>query len=228
MHRRFIALCAAAGLLTASAARADLKISELYFDSPSNDLPNEYIEFKGTPSLSLNNYYLVILENEVIAAGSIDHIFDLSGKTMGTNGYMVLRMNGAQHTGFAPGTNVQERSAASAMATRPAEAPSGSTRPAFQVRDKSRTADSPRFWFTSPAESAPARDRPPQAGSILTSTPATTDSTPTLTIPLREPSTCLMMALRNGKSSTASGKTKSARMTKPFELMPRSIFPPPS
>jgi hypothetical protein len=88
----------------AVAAQAQLRISELYFDSPGGDFGNEYIELRGAPGLSLDNHYLVILENEIGSAGNIDNVFDLGGQTMGTNGFLLFRMRNAEHSGIAPGT----------------------------------------------------------------------------------------------------------------------------
>ena len=46
-----------------AAARGDLYINEIFFDPPgSGDNSQEYIELRGTPNMSLDNHYLVLLE----------------------------------------------------------------------------------------------------------------------------------------------------------------------
>ncbi len=87
-----------------SSASADVFLNEIYFDSPSTDKPNEYIELRGTAGMSLANHYLVILENELGAAGQIDNVFNLGSRSLGANGFLLLRMKSAQHTGIAAGT----------------------------------------------------------------------------------------------------------------------------
>ena len=70
-------------------------INEIYFDPPSgSDVLYEYIELRGTANQSLDDYYLIFLENENNAlntgtAGSIEMIFDLSGQTFGSSSMRV-------------------------------------------------------------------------------------------------------------------------------------------
>ncbi len=72
-------------------------INEIYFDPPSSgDNSHEYIELRGTPGMALDNYYLIILESEggilsTLDQGSIDLIFDLNGRSFGSNGFLTLR-----------------------------------------------------------------------------------------------------------------------------------------
>ncbi|MEM1026886.1 MAG: hypothetical protein AAGJ38_02280 [Planctomycetota bacterium] len=81
---------------------AELYLNELYFDPPgsSGDDVFEYIELRGTPGMSLDNHYLLFLESEgqeggngaiTGSAGELDAWFDLSGQTMGSNGFLTLR-----------------------------------------------------------------------------------------------------------------------------------------
>lgn len=88
-----------------------LWINEIFFDPPSNrDDKEEYIELRGVPGMSLDNYFLLFIENEnnannTGAAGVIDNVFDLSGKTIGSNGFMLLRQKASPYTSIAPGTS---------------------------------------------------------------------------------------------------------------------------
>jgi len=92
-------------LLTASPL-----INEIYFDPPGGgDAISEYVELRGTPSQSLNNTYLIFLENEndVLNLGNpgmVERFFDLGGKSIGSNGFLTLRQNGNPYT-VAPGTS---------------------------------------------------------------------------------------------------------------------------
>ncbi len=68
----------------AKVAPADVYINEIFFNPPSTlDLTSEYIELRGTPSMSLANHYLIFIENadnsfHTGSAGNIEHIFNLS------------------------------------------------------------------------------------------------------------------------------------------------------
>lgn len=97
--------------LAASAQAAGLSsplISEIYFNPPGgNDVALnglEYIELAGPNSGSLNNHYLVFLENEnnedntnIPGPGKVERIFDLNGMSFGSNGYMVLAMSNSPY-----------------------------------------------------------------------------------------------------------------------------------
>ncbi len=85
-------------------------INEIYFDPPGSggDLAYEYIELRGTPSMSLDDHYLIFLENEnnVLNTGNpgtIDTMFDLSGESFGSNGFLTLRQQSTPFT-VTPGT----------------------------------------------------------------------------------------------------------------------------
>ena len=91
-----------ASVLAASpAAEADLYTNEIFFD-PGGDgveLRDEFIELRGTPGMSLANHFLLFIENEdnvtkTGGAGQIDNIFDLGSASMGSNGFLTLRMGG--------------------------------------------------------------------------------------------------------------------------------------
>ncbi len=88
---------------------ADIYINEIYFDPPGGlDVNSEYIELRGTPNKSLDGIFLILVENEDNIfnnghSGELDRVFDLSGYTLGSNGYLILRQAGNPYT-VAPGT----------------------------------------------------------------------------------------------------------------------------
>ena len=95
----------------ASTATADAFINEIYFDPPhsSGDVNQEYIELRGTPGMSLDNYYLILLENENTSldngsTGTVEFIVDLNGRSFGSNGFLTLRQKNSPYTHIAPGT----------------------------------------------------------------------------------------------------------------------------
>ena len=97
--------------MIAGSARAELYINEIYFDPPhsSGDVNQEYIELRGTPNMSLDNHYLILLENENTSlddgtAGQVEFIVDLNGRAMGSNGFLTLRQKGSPYTHIAAGT----------------------------------------------------------------------------------------------------------------------------
>ena len=99
-------LSAALSLVNLSSANAQIYINEIFFNPPSSDAPNEYIELRGTPGLTVGaGNYLLFLEGDATAStvagarpGDIHGLFDLSSKTFGSNGYMVLRQNSSPYT----------------------------------------------------------------------------------------------------------------------------------
>jgi hypothetical protein len=85
-----LALCAAA-----SGVRADEYINEILFNPPGGDPPNEYVELRGAPgSTFAAGTYLVGIEADGGAAGGgpgdVQNVFDLSGRSFGANGFLVL------------------------------------------------------------------------------------------------------------------------------------------
>lgn len=98
-------------LCHSSPAAAQFYINEIFFNPGGGalDSRDEYIELRGTPGASLDNVYLIILENELPGmsatnrAGTIENIFDLNTRSMGTNGFLTLREKGSLYT-VAPGT----------------------------------------------------------------------------------------------------------------------------
>ena len=95
-------------------------INEIYFDPPASSDPfNEYIELRGTPNMSLNNFYLVFLENENNALntgnpGAVERYFDFTGQSFGSNGFLTLRQKNNPYSAPAPGTTDLVNSGSSA------------------------------------------------------------------------------------------------------------------
>ena len=73
-------------------ARADVVINEILFNPPTGDLTNEFIELRGTPNLVLpQGTYLLGVEGDARGnPGTIQNRFDLSGRRLGQNGFLVL------------------------------------------------------------------------------------------------------------------------------------------
>jgi hypothetical protein len=71
-------------------------ISEILFNPPGNlDAPNEYLEIRGTPNSTVPpGTYLISVEGNTNGnPGTIQNVFDLSGRTIGGNGFLVLLQN---------------------------------------------------------------------------------------------------------------------------------------
>ncbi len=82
---------AAFGLLGFTCA-GQTYLSEVLFEPPGSDLPNQYIELRGTPNLTLapGTYLVTVAGDAGGDPGTIQNVFDLSGKLMGGNGFLVL------------------------------------------------------------------------------------------------------------------------------------------
>ena len=85
-------------------ALAELYINEIFFDpgGGGDDTKDEYIELRGTPSMSLADHYLIVVESEdnaggTGAAGEIENIFDFNvadggnPASIGSNGFLTIR-----------------------------------------------------------------------------------------------------------------------------------------
>ncbi|MEM8864617.1 MAG: PEP-CTERM sorting domain-containing protein [Planctomycetota bacterium] len=91
-------------------AHAELFINEIFWDPPSagGDLDSEYIELRGTPGASLDDHFLIFLESEGNDnSGNIDNIFNLSGMTLGSNGFLSLRQKDNPYSVIAGGNNLE-------------------------------------------------------------------------------------------------------------------------
>ena len=82
-------------LAHAVAARAQVWISEILFNPPGNDAPNEYVELRGTPNLTLaaGTYFLAVNGESNNNPGTIINVIDLSGRRIGGNGFLLLLPN---------------------------------------------------------------------------------------------------------------------------------------
>jgi hypothetical protein len=67
-------------------------LSEILFEPPGADLPNQYIEIRGTPNgiLAPGTYVVAVAGDAGDGPGTIQNVFDLSGKVVGGNGFLVL------------------------------------------------------------------------------------------------------------------------------------------
>lgn len=74
---------------------AQLWINEILINPPGTDSPNEYVELRGTPnSLLPAGTYFVAVEGDTNGnPGTIQHVFDLSNRRIGGNGFLVLLQN---------------------------------------------------------------------------------------------------------------------------------------
>ena len=79
----------------------ELYINEIFFDpgGAGQDNRDEYIELRGTPSMSLANHFLIFVEHEdneahTGGAGRIENIFDLGTLSLGTNSFLLFRQDG--------------------------------------------------------------------------------------------------------------------------------------
>ncbi|MBN2506620.1 MAG: DUF3616 domain-containing protein [Verrucomicrobia bacterium] len=81
-----LALAAASG-----SVRAQPVISEILMNPAGTDVPHEYIEVRGTPNFTFPpGSYLVVLEGDTTSTpGTIDDLFDLGGRVVGGNGFLV-------------------------------------------------------------------------------------------------------------------------------------------
>ena len=114
-------LVAVAPLFSVASAQAELYINEIYFDPPGfqGDRLHEYIEIRGTPGMSLDNHFLIFLENEnridnTGTPGQIENIFTFGDDkntqeaetpyAIGANGFLTIRMKGNSYNSPQLGT----------------------------------------------------------------------------------------------------------------------------
>ncbi len=90
----------------------DLFINEVLFNPPGTDSPNEYVEIRGAASSVIPaGTYLVAIEGDVSSAGDVQTIYNLSGLTFGSNGFLVITQVGNTYA-TAAGANVVSYAAA--------------------------------------------------------------------------------------------------------------------
>lgn len=85
-----IAFICALLLSAASSASAQTLINELDINPPGTDNPCEYVEIRGTPGAALTNTYFVVFEGDALPSGTADFVVDLSTRTIGSNGLLVI------------------------------------------------------------------------------------------------------------------------------------------
>ncbi|MEW6160752.1 MAG: hypothetical protein AB1813_25260, partial [Verrucomicrobiota bacterium] len=93
-----------AALATAQAA---LLLNEILFNPPGADAPQEFIEIRGTPNARVpaNTWLLAIEGDAGNNPGVIQNVFDLSGRAIGGNGFLLLLQKGHEYL-TAPGAVV--------------------------------------------------------------------------------------------------------------------------
>lgn len=94
-----------AGTMMPSVAMAGpsdtLHINEILHNPEGTDAPNEYVEIKGTPGATIPaGTYLVFIEGDTGTAnpGDINNLFDLSGLTLGSNGFLLITQKSNTYT----------------------------------------------------------------------------------------------------------------------------------
>ena len=67
-------------------------INEVLFNPPGSDAPNAYVELRGTPNYVLpsGTYFIAVNGDANGNPGSIENVFDLSGRALGGNGCLLL------------------------------------------------------------------------------------------------------------------------------------------
>lgn len=79
-----------------NAASGPLYINEVLFDPASTDTPNDYIEIRGAAGSTIppNTYVLEIEGDSGTSLGEVQDSLDISGLTIGANGFLVLTQVG--------------------------------------------------------------------------------------------------------------------------------------
>ncbi|PIA81081.1 hypothetical protein BFR04_15385 [Gaetbulibacter sp. 4G1] len=90
-------------LFASQLVSAQLYINEIFISPPGTDAPNEYIEIRGAANATIGaGTYLVGIDgdgDDGNSPGDIESdIMDLSGLTLGSNGYLVLLATGHPYT----------------------------------------------------------------------------------------------------------------------------------
>jgi len=85
-------LAIVASLFLCLSSHAQVVISEILLNPPGTDTPNEYIELRGPPNkvLSPGTFFLAVEGDLNGNPGTIQNVFDLSGKQIGGNGFLLL------------------------------------------------------------------------------------------------------------------------------------------
>lgn len=94
MNRRTSAALALTGLaaILGTRAQAQVSLNEIFINPPGTDNGLEFVEIRSsTPSFPLDGYWLLAIEGDGAAAGTVDLAYSLNGLTTGANGYLLLR-----------------------------------------------------------------------------------------------------------------------------------------
>ncbi|HEX8638853.1 MAG TPA: VCBS repeat-containing protein [Pyrinomonadaceae bacterium] len=88
----FMVICVFVVLFNISALQASAQtlLNEIDINPPGEDRPCEYIEIRGTPGAILNNLYFAVIEGDATAAGDVDFLVNLNGRTIGSNGLLII------------------------------------------------------------------------------------------------------------------------------------------
>src|SRR5439155_9708327 len=86
------AICLALLVMVGWRAAGQVVISEILFNPPGVDAPNQYIELRGPPNqvLAIGTYFVAVEGDTNGNPGTVQNVFDLSGKQIGGNGFLVL------------------------------------------------------------------------------------------------------------------------------------------
>src|SRR5262245_14768752 len=93
---RIAAVLLAALGLGAGPALSAVYLNEILFDPAGADAPNEYIELRGTPNyiLPAGTFFVAVEGDANGNPGTVQNYFDLSGRAIGGNGFLVLLQKG--------------------------------------------------------------------------------------------------------------------------------------
>ncbi|MCA9246501.1 MAG: hypothetical protein KDA42_05280 [Planctomycetales bacterium] len=81
-------------------AVGDLLINEVHFDPTfGNSDFDQYLEFRGAPGATIQQgTYLVVIDGDQRESGDVHVVLDLSGITLGANGYLAITQFGSGYT----------------------------------------------------------------------------------------------------------------------------------
>ncbi len=89
------------------AGNAGLVLSEVFINPPGTDAPSQYLELRGAPNSTIPAGTALVAINgaEADDPGTVGNVFDLSGRVLGGNGFLVLLQKGNAYA-TAPGASV--------------------------------------------------------------------------------------------------------------------------
>lgn len=74
-----------------SLAQAQITISEVFYNPPSTDNTQEYIELAGPAGAPLDGLTFLVIEGDTTGAGVVDQVLSLDGQSIGSNGIFLWR-----------------------------------------------------------------------------------------------------------------------------------------